>query len=110
MSRRLPSSSSHIRRARWNKDVGMEMLLGQPGFDAKVLFRGGDHQRVAAGVNLHPRKIGVILEHGPMDWPRTALPVIGGLGQHRHERESVRARSPLLYPVEHVEIGARASA
>ena len=77
----------------------------------KVLVRGFDHDRHAAGVDLVAGQVGKILHDRAMHETRAAGPLVFGLRfrQHGHVFDAVLAL-PLFGKLVQIEIGAPASA
>src|SRR6266849_2014555 len=91
------SGSTGDRRivSRRHEGICEEVAVGETSGRPEIASRMADHQWVAAGIDLPPRQIGQIPQHGVMDQAHSSVPIQIGLRQDRDELEPARARGPL---------------
>src|SRR5712671_3333527 len=100
------SGSTSDRRivSRRHEGIREEIAIGETSGRPEVASCMADHQWVAAGIDLPPRQIGQILQHGVMDQARGSVPIRIGRRQDRDELEPARARGPLPRQIDQVQI------
>src|SRR5229473_1434806 len=105
------SGSTGDRRivSRRHEGICEEVAVGETSGRPEIASRMADHQWVAAGIDLPPRQIGQIPQHGVMDQAHSSVPIQIGLRQDRDELEPARARGPLPRQIGQVQIALTAA-
>src|SRR5713226_1304556 len=91
------SGSTRDRRivSRGHEGICEEVAVGETSRRPEIASRMADHEGVAAGIDLPPRQIGQIPQHGVMDQAHSSVPIQIGLRQDRDEIEPARARGTI---------------
>src|SRR5712671_1408564 len=105
------SGSARDRRivSRGHEGICEEVAVGETSRRPEIASRMADHEWVAAGINLPPRQIGQIPQHGVMDQAHGSVPVRVGFRQDRDKLEPARARGPLPRQIGQVQIALTAA-